>query len=46
MPAGTAEEMAALQASGQQVAGLRDLAIAAGHLPPLADWAKVNPHLG
>ena len=46
MPVGTADELAALQASGQQVANLRDLAIAAGHLPPLADWAKVNPHLG
>ncbi|MFA5204303.1 MAG: NAD-dependent epimerase/dehydratase family protein [Lentisphaeria bacterium] len=45
VPTGTAGEMADLQASAQQLTGLRDLAIAAGHLPPLADWSKVNRHL-
>lgn len=45
MPSGDDEDMAALTASYQHVAKLRDEVIAMGVLPPLADWGKVNPHL-
>ena len=45
MPEGTAEDMAALDASYEHLCTLRDSVIADGILPPLADWTKVNPKL-
>lgn len=45
MPAGDDQDLAALMDSYQHVAALRDQVIDMGLLPPLADWAKVNPHL-
>ncbi|MCC7494497.1 MAG: hypothetical protein IT204_19220 [Fimbriimonadaceae bacterium] len=45
-PTGDAADLAALQDSYQHVAALRDQVIGMGLLPPLADWGKVNPHLG
>jgi len=46
MPRGTEEETAALKASYQHLAKLRDEVIEMGLLPPLKDWTKVNPNLG
>ena len=45
MPEGTDEEMAALRASYEHLQKLRDEVIEMGILPPVADWAGVNPNL-
>jgi len=45
IPAGDAEDMAALQRSYGHLAKLRDEVIAAGILPPVAEWTKANPNL-
>ena len=45
MPAGTDEEIAALRASYEHVAKLRDEVIGMGVLPPLDRWSELNPHL-
>ena len=45
LPRGTADELAALRASYQHVAKLRDEVIAMGLLPPLDRFASVNPNL-
>ena len=45
MPRGTDDEIAALQASYEHLAKLRDEVIEMGVLPPLAEWGKVNPNL-
>lgn len=42
---GTAEEIAALDASYKHLQGLRDQVIAMGNLPAVEDWKKVNPNL-
>ncbi|MCE2617221.1 MAG: malate dehydrogenase [Phocaeicola sp.] len=42
---GTAEEIAALDASYKHLQGLRDQVIAMGSLPAVEDWHKVNPNL-
>jgi malate dehydrogenase len=44
-PSGDNEDMAALRASYQHLCRLRDEVIAAGLLPPVAEWSRVNPHL-
>ncbi len=46
MPRGTDGEVAALKESYQHLTKLRDEVIAMGILPPLDQWAKVNPNLG
>jgi malate dehydrogenase len=45
VPAGAEEELAALRASYDHVAKLRDEVIDMGLLPPLAEWISVNPNL-
>lgn len=45
IPQGDAEDMAALRDSYQHICKLRDEIIAAGLLPPVANWASLNPHL-
>ena len=45
IPAGDAEDMAALQDSYEHLCKLRDEIIAAGLLPPVAEWRSVNPNL-
>ena len=45
MPAGTEDELAALRASYQHLAALRDEVIDMGMLPPLDEWSSVNPNL-
>ena len=45
IPAGDEEDMAALQTSFAHLCKLRDEVIAAGILPPISDWKKVNPNL-
>jgi len=45
MPRGTAAEIAALRASHEHVAKLRDEVIEMGLLPPLDRWSSVNPNL-
>ena len=45
MPDGTGEELAALRASYQHLAKLRDEVIGMGILPPLGEWGRVNPNL-
>jgi malate dehydrogenase len=45
MPKGTDEEIAALKASYEHLAKLRDEVIEMGVLPPLGEWSKVNPNL-
>ncbi|MCP3981283.1 MAG: malate dehydrogenase [bacterium] len=45
MPHGTDDELAALRASYEHVTKLRDETIEMGLLPPLSDWANVNPNL-
>lgn len=42
---GTADEIAALDASYKHLQGLRDQVIAMGNLPAVEDWHKVNPNL-
>lgn len=44
-PEGTAEEMAALQASYEHLCKMRDEIIALGIIPAVADWKTVNPNL-
>jgi malate dehydrogenase len=45
MPRGDDEEIAALRASHDHLVKLRDEVIGMGCLPPLAQWASVNPRL-
>ena len=40
-----ADEIAALKASYEHLAKLRDEVVEMGLLPPLAEWKKVNPNL-
>ena len=44
-PEGTAEEMAALQASYEHLQKMRDEIIGLGIIPPVEDWGKDNPNL-
>ena len=44
-PKGTAEEMAALDASYAHLCKMRDEIIDLGIVPPVAEWKKVNPNL-
>lgn len=44
-PTGTAEELKDLDVSYGHLVKLRDEVIAMGILPPLTEWAKVNPNL-
>jgi malate dehydrogenase len=44
-PEGDDEDMAALRDSYQHLCKLRDEVIAAGQLPPLDEWQRVNPNL-
>ena len=44
-PEGTAEEMAALQASYEHLQKMRDEIISLGIIPAVADWASENPNL-
>jgi malate dehydrogenase len=45
LPTGTPEELAELNVSYGHLTKLRDEVIAMGILPPLDQWAAVNPHL-
>lgn len=45
IPQGDDEDMAALQKSYQHVTKLRDEVIAAGIIPPVAEWKSLNPNL-
>ena len=45
MPEGTAEEMAALDASYEHLVKMRDEIISLGIVPAVADWATENPNL-
>ena len=45
IPAGDAEDMAALNTSYQHVCKLRDEVIAAGILPAISDWKSLNPYV-
>jgi malate dehydrogenase len=45
MPVGSGEEIAALRASFQHLAKLRDEVVEMGILPPLGEWSKVNSNL-
>ncbi len=45
MPRGTEQELTALRASYEHLVKLRDETIALGSLPPIAEWAKINPFL-
>lgn len=45
LPRGDEEDMAALRDSYQHLCQLRDQTIAAGLLPPLDEWGRVNPNL-
>ena len=44
-PAGTAEEMAGLDASYEHLCKMRDEIISLGIIPPVSDWKKENPNL-
>ncbi|MBO5634615.1 MAG: malate dehydrogenase, partial [Bacteroidales bacterium] len=44
-PEGTAEEMAALDASYEHLCKMRDEIISLGIIPAVADWATENPNL-
>jgi len=44
-PEGTAEEMAALQASYKHLCEMRDEIVTLGIIPAVADWKKSNPNL-
>jgi malate dehydrogenase len=44
-PEGTAEEMAALQASYEHLQKMRDEIISLGIIPAVEDWAKDNANL-
>lgn len=45
MPEGTDDEIAALRASAEHLAKLRDEVVEMGILPPLDEWKTVNPNL-
>ena len=45
IPEGTAEDLADLRDSYTHLCKLRDEVIAAGILPPIAEWGTLNPHL-
>ena len=45
VPEASADDLAALQKSAAHVRALRDEVIAAGLLPPIAEWGTVNPNL-
>ncbi|HXV76994.1 MAG TPA: hypothetical protein VD788_11825 [Candidatus Polarisedimenticolaceae bacterium] len=45
LPRGTEDELAALRASYEHVAKLRDEVVAMGILPPLDRWSAINPRL-
>ncbi len=45
MPEGTAEEMAALQASYEHLQKMRDEIIELGIIPPVANWKDDNANL-
>ena len=45
VPEGTAEEMAALEASYEHLCKMRDEIIGLGIIPAVEDWKKVNPNL-
>jgi malate dehydrogenase len=42
---GTAEEMAAIEASYAHLQAMRDEVIGLGVLPPVEEWTKINPNL-
>ncbi len=44
-PAGTAEEIDALDASYKHLCAMRDEIIELGIIPPVSDWKKANPNL-
>ena len=44
-PVGTAEEMAALEASYQHLCKMRDELVTLNIIPPVAEWNKMNPNL-
>lgn len=44
-PTGTPEEMAALQSSVEHLGKMRDEIIGLGIVPPVAEWATLNPNL-
>ena len=44
-PAGTAAEMADLQASYEHLCKMRDEIIDLGIIPPVSEWSKCNPNL-
>ena len=44
-PKGTAEEMAALDASYEHLVKMRDEIVSLGIVPPVAEWTKENPNL-
>ena len=44
-PEGTAEEMAALDASYAHLCKMRDEIVGLGIVPPVAEWKKENPNL-
>ena len=44
-PEGTAEEMAALQASYEHLQKMRDEIIGLGIIPPVDEWKTLNPNL-
>ncbi|MCQ2146405.1 MAG: malate dehydrogenase, partial [Bacteroidales bacterium] len=44
-PAGTADEMAALQASYEHLCKMRDEIISLGIIPAVEDWKSENPNL-
>jgi len=44
-PEGTAEEMAALDASYEHLCKMRDEIVSLGIVPPVAEWTKENPNL-
>lgn len=45
VPEGTAEEVAALDASYAHLCKMRDELVTLGIVPPVAEWGKVNPNL-
>jgi len=44
-PTGAEDDMTALRESYEHLCTLRDEVIAAGVLPPVAEWGRFNPHL-
>ena len=45
MPEGTAEEMAALDASYEHLCKMRDELVTLNIVPPTEEWSKINPNL-